>query len=99
MKYREYTDLIVNAVNANTLDEFLNVSSETHRRAMEIIFAVAHGCMDDLVRLSGLNMRQFAEKFNISYTTVQNWRYRGTSTPLFVKQLVGYALISETVAE
>lgn len=96
MNYTEYLRLVSKAASYNTVEAFAaETDCAADIKAYEIICAVAHSDFDGLMRLSGLKMKRFAEKFNISYNTVQKWRYNTANRPAYLIQLLGYAMICD----
>ena len=96
MNYTEYLQHVSKAASYPTVEAF-TAQTDCHAdiKAHEIVYAVSHNDFDSLMRLSGLKMKRFAEKFNISYNTVQKWRYNTVNRPAYLIQLLGYAMISE----
>jgi DNA-binding transcriptional regulator YiaG len=46
----------------------------------------------DLLQQSGMNMKQFAEHFNIPYRTIQNWSSGERKAPDYVLELIKFRL-------
>lgn len=49
----------------------------------------------ELRELSGMNMKQFSEYFNIPYRTIQNWDGEKRQCPEYLLELMHYKLINE----
>lgn len=51
----------------------------------------------ELRELSGMNMKQFANYFNIPYRTVQDWEYEKRQCNDYIIELMKYKLENEKV--
>jgi DNA-binding transcriptional regulator YiaG len=49
----------------------------------------------EIRELSGMNLKQFSEYFNIPYRTVQNWDLGLRQCPEYVLELIQYKLNNE----
>ena len=53
----------------------------------------------ELRELSGMNMTQFANYFNIPYRTIQDWEYEKRKCNDYVIDLMKYKLENEKIIE
>ena len=51
----------------------------------------------ELRELSGMNMKQFANYFNIPYRTVQDWEYGKRQCNDYIIELMKYKLENENI--
>jgi DNA-binding transcriptional regulator YiaG len=51
----------------------------------------------ELRELSGMNMKQFANYFNIPYRTVQDWEYGNRQCNDYIIELMKYKLENENI--
>ena len=82
--------------------EELKLPADGLTKAIDIIAAAAENSMKELVELSGLSMRAFAEKYMIPYRSIQNWCAEGKEArtpPDYLALLIGYELITEIKVE
>jgi hypothetical protein len=104
ISYEYYSTLIGEASSLPTVEELIKdmgypadmpENIENYVKMMKIIFTVANGKFSELVELSGLTLTAFAQRFNLSYRSAQNWVAGIRSAPLYVNQLLGYAMIGD----
>lgn len=50
---------------------------------------------NELLKASGMNLKQFAEYFEIPYRTAQNWKLELRECPEYVLKLIEYKLDNE----
>lgn len=67
--------------------------SDNYLKAIHIIYVAANGKFKELVE--GRNLARFSRDFNIPYRTLQRWCAEERESPIYVKHLIAFALISE----
>ena len=55
--------------------------------------------LEEIMKQSGMNMKQFSEYFNIPYRTVQNWKAGIRKCPDYVLELMQYKLQNEKITK
>lgn len=104
MNYSYYLTLIGEYINAGRSSERFCAeigypedapSEENFITATKIIAAAADNNIKELVELSGLNLTNFAKKFQIPYRSAQNWVSVERKPPEYLSTLIGYVLVTE----
>ncbi len=110
--YTEYLDRVDDAKQNETVEDFLAdyvypapYDAETLVIWARIIFAVSRNNWRELVVVAGemsdgfKTAATFARHFGIPCKSFQHWFYERREPPVYIIQLVGYALISELPVE
>lgn len=51
--------------------------------------------LNELIKGSGMNLKEFSEYFNIPYRTVQDWNAGRRTPPEYLLELISYKLENE----
>ena len=51
--------------------------------------------LNELIKGSGMNLKEFSEYFNIPYRTVQDWNAGRRTPPEYLLELISYKLDNE----
>ena len=51
--------------------------------------------LNELIKGSGMNLKEFSEYFNIPYRTVQDWNAGRRTPPEYLLELINYKLENE----
>lgn len=104
MKYTEYLNLIRNAIEAENENMFIAeygypadcpYSPDELLKVLHIIYSTANGSVEDIINKSGVNLSEFARKFQISRRSLEGWKYKQRNPPDYVKMFLGFVLVSE----
>lgn len=111
MNYTEYLCRVDDAKQSETEAEFLrdygypSDDAETLVIWARIIFAVARNDWQELVTVAGEKFdglktpTNFGRYFDIPYQSLRQWLHKRREPPIYIIQLVGFALISDLPSE
>lgn len=104
MNYKEYLAYVEESKSRETAEEMrieygfppdCEWTGDGLTEAFDIIFAVSREDVAELVRISKLKQSVFARKFNIPLRSMQRWTAATRVAPVYVIQLIGYAMLAD----
>lgn len=102
MTYTRFLDLVRSAAESKDEEMFIgevgypadiSLDSDGFLKAMHIVYIAANGKFKELVE--GHTLARLSRNFNIPYRTLQRWCAEERESPIYVKHLIAFALISE----